>query len=109
NVAEVIKEFTTDGTELNIITKKLSLFGYEAIKDELQSIDKLKLLCSLQGMFPESFEDLPPLYGSVEERVHRNRLTGQYLAQEMDAWLNKSAEVRITSNQASISCAKYCP
>src|SRR5699024_3767464 len=67
-------------------------------KDELNSIEELKLLCSLQGMFPDSFDDLSPLHGSIEERPLRNKLTSQYLAREMDEWLDRIAEVRTTSN-----------
>jgi ERCC4-related helicase len=97
-VEEVIKEYTTEGSGLNIITQKLSLFGYAAIKDELKRVNKLKLLLSLKEMFSGTIDKLPPLLGSIEERPYRNKLTAQYLAREMDAWLDKTAEVRITSN-----------
>lgn len=97
-VADVLKEYTTDGTELNIITKKLSLFGYQALKEELETVEQLKLLCSSRDMFPESPEGFPPLLGDREERPSRNSLISQYLARSMDQWLEESAEVRITHN-----------
>jgi len=97
-VADVLKEYATEDTELSVITKQLSLFGYQAIKEELESIDHLKLLCSSKDMFPESFEDFPPLLGNKKERVFRNKLTSQYLAQTMDEWLDEKAEIRATQD-----------
>lgn len=95
-VADILQQYTTQGTQLNVITKKLSLFGYQAIKDELDSIDRLKLLCSSRAMFPESYDNFPPLLGNRQERSFRNSLTSQFLARKLDEWLDDKADVRVT-------------
>ena len=97
-VADVIREYSTDGAGLNIITKKLSLFGYQALKEKLELITHLKLLVSEKDMFPDSFDGFPPLLGDRQERSFRNSLSSQYLAKKLDQWLAKNAEVRVTND-----------
>lgn len=97
-VADILREYTTQDTQFNIITKKLSLFGYQALKEELESVDRIKLLSSSRDIFPENFEGFPPLLGDREERPSRNNLCSQHLARDMDKLLHEKAEVRVTHN-----------
>ncbi|PWN06121.1 helicase-related protein [Rhodohalobacter mucosus] len=93
-VLDALKKAIGKGDKLNIITRKLSLFGYSAISEELNQVESVKLLISLKDMFPEELEGLPPILGDVNDRELRNELTVQALAKQFDEWLNDKVEVK---------------
>jgi superfamily II DNA or RNA helicase len=93
-VLDALKKAINDGAKLNVITRKLSLYGYSALKEQLDDIDSLQLLVSIKEMFPEEFDDFPPLFGQLEDRELRNELTAQAIAKNFDHWLNEKAEIK---------------
>jgi len=98
-VIDALKGVIKGDAELNIITRRLSLFGYEALKKELEAVESLKLLVSYREMFPEATLDtMPPLLGELEDRPARNRLTAPAISRQMDEWLEKKVDVKATTD-----------
>jgi SNF2 family DNA or RNA helicase len=97
-VLDALKDSIQKGDKLNIITRQLSLFGYSALKDELNKIDSAKLLFSLREMFPENGQELPPVMGSREDRGQRNELTVQAIAKQFDDWLKQKVHLKVSED-----------
>jgi SNF2 family DNA or RNA helicase len=98
-VVDALKEAIKEDAELNIITRRLSLFGYEALKDELDSVKALRLMLSQGDLFPEAnMEKISPLLGELEDRPARNRLIAPYVAKQMDEWLGNKVNIKATSD-----------
>lgn len=93
-VLDALKEALSNGEKLSIITRKFSLFGYQALKDELEKMDETELLFSLEAMFPEDRYELPPILGDAEDRKLRNQLTTQAIAKNLDDWLSKKVTLK---------------
>ncbi len=104
-VLDALKEALSNGEKLNIITRKFSLFGYQALKDELENIGSTELLFSLKAMFPEDQYDLPPILGEPEDRKFRNLLTTQAIAKDLDDWLSNN--VTLKSSYDSLNANHY--
>ncbi|MBD3216398.1 MAG: helicase [Candidatus Lokiarchaeota archaeon] len=97
-VIDALRENLSNDSVLHVVTRTLSLFGFQAIQEELENLEYAELLLSLPHMFPPEFEDFPPILGSPEDRPFRNKLTIQYLARQMDTWLQNSVGVKATED-----------
>jgi len=97
-VIDALLDSISDSTELKVISKTVSLFGLNALQEKLTDVDSLKLLLSLDSMFPAEFEDYPPLLGTVDDRPFRNELTASYVAAQLKKWLQRYAEVHATDD-----------
>ncbi|MEX2345296.1 MAG: helicase-related protein [Balneolaceae bacterium] len=93
-VLDALMEAISSQAKLNIITRKLSLFGYSVLQKELDTIDSAELLFSLREMFPEEIDGMPPIMGDSEDRELRNELITQAIAKKFDEWLEKKAYVK---------------
>lgn len=97
-VVDALKEAIGSHASLNIITRRLSLFGYQALAEKLRDVDSVQLLLSENEMFPSLIPEIPPLLGDIHDRELRNQLTSQAIAELLDNWLIKKAHVKTTGH-----------
>ena len=99
-VGDVLKENLKKGSRLSIISGMVSIYGFEALKKELQSVESVRLLFSKiqpgkDGVLSTKFDGLN---GDNFERRFQNRLTQSHVARECADWLSKKVEIKATNN-----------
>lgn len=81
---------------VSILTNELSLFGWDALREQLGDVGVVRLLLALSSATREA--PASGLMGREEERRLRNTLLGPGLARQMSTWLDRtSIEVRGTA------------
>ena len=109
------------GSRLSIAASTFSLYAYEALKEELESIEELRFLFTTPSFVstvakqPAGKERrqffVPPrsaensLYGTEFEIRLRNKLTQRAIARECAAWVR--SKVRFRSNTAGASMQEF--
>jgi len=94
SVFDALQEAIQGGSKLNMITRRLSLFGYAALQKELDDIDSSELLFSLREMIPDEENALLPIMGEPEDRKLRNQLTMQAIAKSFDNWIHNKVTLK---------------
>lgn len=86
-VFDFVKDFICKNGFIDIITPKLSIFGFSALKKDLSKIASCKLI------LPDAQEDIGIL-GGPSDRSARNKLKNHLLARQLWDWLKQKAQIK---------------
>ncbi len=86
-VVDHITPALSDSSFLDVLSPEISLFAFEHWICELRSLKTCRIVLPQQ-------EDLLHVLGKDTDRHLRNRLLARWLARQMLEWLNKTAEIR---------------
>lgn len=96
-VGDELRKHLSDGTKLSVVSALFSIYGFEALKKELKSIDGARLL-----LCPEQDNDDTPRFSELEgdefELRFKNQLNQSQIAKECAKWLRDKADIRIAKN-----------
>lgn len=102
-VGDELKKHLSTGTKLSVMSGLFSIYGFEALKKELKSVDGARFL-----LFPASSNDngddfvtFPMLEGDDFELRFKNQLNQMQIAKECSKWLAEKAEVRTARSPQS--------
>ena len=117
-LGDAIKENLEPSTNLKIAAATFSIYAYEALREELQQIDKLEFLFTSPTFVPNEVTDrikkerreffIPKslrergLYGTEFEIHLRNKLTQRAIARECAAWIRKKATFQSNTSKAAM-------
>ncbi|SMG66845.1 [weak similarity to] helicase domain/SNF2 family protein [methanotrophic bacterial endosymbiont of Bathymodiolus sp.] len=88
-VGDVLRDNLQSEARLSIISGLFSIYGFDALKKELNRVDNIRLLFSkLETSGAETFH-FKGLNGDEFERRFKNRLNQTQIATECAAWLAK--------------------
>jgi len=97
-VGEVLGDIIQKDSRLSVLSGFFSIYGYAALKDQLNQISALRLLIpSSDGRYTTGGEDelpLKDLAGGELGRRFRNSLNLTEIARECAQWLEEKAEIR---------------
>ncbi|MEA1928868.1 MAG: helicase, partial [Candidatus Auribacterota bacterium] len=97
-VGDVLGDVIRKDTRLSVLSGLFSIYGYAALKDQLNQISALRLLIpSSEGWSTAGGEDvfhLKDLAGGKMDRRFRNSLNLTEIARECARWLERKAEIR---------------
>ena len=94
-VIDAIQPALQNADSLDLASPALSLFGFDALKDELTALRSLRLLTSAAPAVQTEPDPLcGGLLGAQDDRERRNRLTVRSIAADFLRWLDAKAEVR---------------
>ena len=103
-VGDELRKHLTDGTKLSVISGLFSIYGFDALKKELRSIDSLRLILSQNPANSDaSGNGFASLAGDRFELRFKNQLDQAQVAKECARWLKEKAEIRTASNPLAIS------
>ncbi|MCH8568325.1 MAG: DEAD/DEAH box helicase family protein [Balneolales bacterium] len=107
-VVDVLAESLIDADELHVISRTLSLFGYEALSDKLEELKSARLLLGRSVIDEDSDEiqqsgHIPALLGDRSDRMNRNRLIAPFLAEKLNEWLLEKSEIKVTNDPLNAS------
>ena len=93
-VGDELRRHLLSGTKLSIMSGLFSIYGFETLKNELKSVDSVRLL-----LFPEAPQDsaapaFPMLAGDEFELRFKNQLNQMQIAKECSKWLQDKAHIR---------------
>ena len=116
-----LKQSIQPGAKLRIAASCFSIYAFEALKTELESIDKLQFIFTTPTFVPEEVTDkvrkehrefhIPKLerersfYGTEFEIRLKNKLTQRAIAKECAAWMRRKAAFR--SNRGSAPMQQF--
>jgi helicase-like protein/type III restriction/modification enzyme restriction subunit len=86
-VLDLVRPGLRGGTELDLVTRSLSLFAFAALIEEAFKLTKARII------LPPVENDLAIL-GTESDRAARNRLQNRWLARRLMRWVQEKAEVR---------------
>jgi len=89
-VIDLVRPQIRTGHQFDVVTTAWSLFAFAELMEDLQRVDKARLLLPQEGV------DLAP-FGTEADRRSRNQLRSQWLAKRCAGWLQVKAEVRRAS------------
>lgn len=96
-VGDELRKHLSDGTKLSVVSALFSIYGFEALKKELKSIDGARLL-----LCPEQNNDDTPRFAALEgdefELRFKNQLNQNQISKECAKWLRDKADIRIAKN-----------
>ncbi len=102
-LAQHIKE----GNKLSVLTGLFSLFAFDELKKELNSLEHCRLLFSQfkgfsieQNKYGSPFGDLT---GTKFETRYRNQLNQQSIAKEFAKWLDEKADIKLVKHQGALA------
>ncbi len=102
-VGDTLRDNLQAGSSLAIITGLFSIYGFDALKKELNRVDQVRLLFSkIQNVQGDSLH-LQGLNGDPFERRFKNQLNQHQIAKECAEWLSKKAEIKRVSNPYSVN------
>ncbi len=77
------------GRSLSVVTSKLSIFAFQALRTGLRGLDSIRLI------LPEEESDLD-VFGTEADRVARNLLRQRWLTGALAQWLRERVDIRRT-------------
>lgn len=95
-VGEALAAAIEPGGRLSVLSALFSVYGYSALRDELESIESARLLLAdgqAVGSDASAFR-VTALEGTAADRRFRNGLDAAKVARECARWLETKAEVR---------------
>ena len=111
-----LKKTLKSGTKFKIAASCFSIYAFEALKKELESIDSLEFIFTAPAFVPNEVTDkitrqrrefhIPKqqrerdLYGSEFEIQLKNKLTQRAIAKECAAWIRRKATFRSNATKA---------
>ncbi len=102
-VGDELRKHLSTETKLSVMSGLFSIYGFEALKKELKSLDGARFL-----LFPTSSNDngndvvtFPMLEGDDFELRFKNQLNQMQIAKECSKWLAEKAEVRTARSPQS--------
>lgn len=102
-VGDELRKHLSNGAKLSVMSGLFSIYGFEALKKELKSVDGARFL-----LFPSSSNDngddvvtFPMLEGDDFELRFKNQLNQMQIAKECSKWLAEKAEVRTARSPQS--------
>ncbi len=97
-VGDTLRDNLQSGAKLSIISGLFSIYGFEALKKELNQIEKVRLLFSKIETSNEGALNFQGLNGDSFERRFKNRLNQAQIAAECADWLTKKADIKVVNN-----------
>lgn len=113
---EDLKQIVKTGSKLKIAASCFSIYAYEALKRELQSIESLEFIFTSPTFVPDEATDklkrerrefhIPKVerergfYGTEFEIQLKNKLTQRAIAKECAEWMRKKAKFRSNRSKA---------
>ena len=100
-VGDELKKHLSAGAKLSIVSGLFSIYGFEALKKELKSVDVARFLLFPGGTNGNGNDvpTFPMLEGDDFELRYKNQLTQKQIAKECSKWLCDKAEVRTLQPQ----------
>ena len=102
-VGDTLKEHLTKDSRLSIISALFSIYGFDALKKELNQVEQVRLLFSTIDKTQEGDAHFQGLNGDQFERRFKNKLNQHQIAKECTEWLSKTAEIKCVNNPQSLS------
>ncbi|MEY3288680.1 MAG: hypothetical protein RLZZ419_922, partial [Pseudomonadota bacterium] len=102
-VGDTLRDNLQAGSSLAIIAGLFSIYGFDALKKELNRVDQVRLLFSKIQNVPGDNLPLPGLNGDAFERRFKNQLNQHQIAKECADWLTKKAEIKRVNNPYSVN------
>ena len=102
-VGDTLRDNLQAGSSLAIITGLFSIYGFDALKKELNRVEQVRLLFSKIQNVPGDSLSFPGLNGDVFERRFKNQLNQHQIAKECADWLIKKAEIKRVNNPYSVN------
>ncbi len=100
-VGDALAKGIEANARLSILSGLFSIYGYSALKKQLEQAGELRLLISSSGSSVVPSEEQPflmaGLMGSAADRRFRNSLNLAEIARECVHWLQEKAEIRTVS------------
>ena len=113
-----LKQTITPGARLKIAASCFSIYAYEALKEELESIDSLQFIFTSPTFVPSDVSDkfrkerrefhIPrgererSFYGTEFEIQLKNKLTQKAIAKECAEWMRRKASFRSNRSKAAM-------
>ncbi|MDO9268902.1 MAG: helicase-related protein [Methylobacter sp.] len=97
-VGDTLRDNLQTGSSLSIISGLFSIYGFDALKKELNRVDQVRLLFSKVESVPGDSLHLQGLNGDQFERRFKNQLNQHQIAKECADWLTKKAEIKRVNN-----------
>lgn len=95
------------GSKLSILTGLFSLYAFDELKSELNSLEKCRVLFSqFKGFAATPDLNTSPfgeLTGTKFETRYRNKLNQQSIAKEFAKWLNEKVDVKLVKQQGALA------
>lgn len=95
------------GSKLSILTGLFSLYAFDELKSELNSLEKCRVLFSqFKGFAATPDLNTSPfgeLTGTKFETRYRNKLNQQSIAKEFAKWLTEKADVKLVKQQGALA------
>lgn len=92
-MVDAIRESLKDCREFSALTNDFSIFAFDALRRQLQKVERTRLLLSMSQLQHSSVPSADQLLGTDEELSLRNSLQAPGIAKACSDWLT-SAEVR---------------
>ncbi len=93
-VGDELRKHLLDGTKLSVISGQFSIYGFDALKSELKSLDSSRLLLCPTPKNDNSGPLFFGLAGDETETRLKNQLSQKQVARDCYRWLKEKAEVR---------------
>jgi hypothetical protein len=119
-----IKQWVQSGARLEIAASTFSIYAFEALKQELESIESFEFICTSPSFMPEEVTDatnkerrefhIPKSetersFGGTDFEVQlKNKLTQHAIARECADWRCRKAKFRSNSGAAPCSSFRQC-
>ena len=96
-VGEFLSEKIQEGSNLSIVSAYFTIYAYEALKEKLDGIERLRFLFGeprfIQSLDPEKTDK--KAYGIEDGSLHlTNRLEQRRVARECAAWLERKTDIK---------------
>ena len=102
-VGDTLRDNLQTGSSLAIITGLFSIYGFDALKKELNRVDQVRLLFSKIHNVAGDSLPLQGLNGDPFERRFKNQLNQHQIAKECADWLTNKAEIKRVNNPYSVN------
>lgn len=102
-VGDTLRESLQSGSRLSIISGLFSIYAFDALKKELNRIDKVRLLFSKIETSTEGKLHFQALNGDEFERRFKNQLNQTQIARECAEWLIQKADIKVVNNPHSVN------
>ena len=102
-VGDVLRDNLQNGSRLSIISGLFSIYGFDALKKELNRIDKVRLLFSKVETSNLGELHFQALNGDEFERRFKNQLNQTQIARECAEWLAKKADIKVVNNPHTLN------
>ena len=102
-VGDTLRDNLQADSSLAIITGLFSIYGFDALKKELNRVDQVRLLFSKIHNVAGDSLPLQGLNGDPFERRFKNQLNQHQIAKECADWLTNKAEIKRVNNPYSVN------